>query len=235
MKKRLLSLLLCILCLCTSVGCAVEQHTLLYQLTVGSTTYCVRGTGTKARQIVLRENGEVIWAKSVKVSGSVGAQDGTYGFEVLDLNFDGNNDFMIANNVAGDTISYLCWLWNPTSGTYEQSNELSGLCNIQPREDMKAIFAFTHTYELEDAYLDSPASSISADSTTKYVWKDGKLIPEIRATITYYSEFKRYCYSLAYYDEELGRLGDSDDRWLSPEEYKQHDWSFLYYFLETEK
>jgi hypothetical protein len=165
----------------------------------------------------------------------VGALDGTYGFEVLDLNFDGYQDFMIASNVAGEAISYLCWLWDPSGGGYVQSKELSGLCNVHPREDLKAIFAFSHTYEVEQEYLDAPASSISADSTTKYVWKNGVLTPEVRATITYYSEFKRYCYSLAYYDAELGRFGMSDDRWLTPEEYEARDMSFLYYFRESGK
>ena len=233
MKKRLLSLLLCILCLFSASGCAAEQHSLLYQITVGPITYCVRGTGSKARQIVLRANDEVIWSTGIKVSGNVGSLDGTYGFDVLDLNYDGFQDFMIVNDVAGEAMSYLCWLWNPTSGNYEKSNELSGLCNIQQRVDLKAIFAFTHTYKLEDAYLDAPASSVTSDSTTKYVWKKGVLTPEIRATITYYSEFDRYCYSLAYYDEELGDFGMSDDRWLTPEEYKQRDMSFLYYFRQT--
>jgi len=235
MKKRFFALLLCLLCLFSAVGCAVEQHSLLYQLTVGPITYCVRGTGSRARQIVLRANDEVIWTTSVKVSSNIGAQDGTYGFEVLDLNFDGYQDFMIANNVAGEAISYLCWVWDPNGEGYVQSQELSGLCNIMVHEELKAIFAFTHTYEIEEEYLDAPASSISTDSTTKYIWKKGVLTPEVRATITYYSEFKRYCYSLAYYDEELGDFGMSDDRWLTPEEYEKRDMSFLYYFRETAK
>ncbi len=230
MKKRLLALLLCVLVLLSAAGCAAERYTLLYRLTVGPITYCVRGNDTRPRQIVLKAGDEVIWSTGVKVSSKVGAGDGTYGFEVLDLNFDGYQDFMLPNNVSGECTFYLCWIWDPASGNYLQSKELSGLANIQTREDMKAIFTFAHSYEEEKAYNDAPAASITTDSTTKYIWKDGKAVPETRASITYYSEFDRYCYSVAYYDEDLGGFGDSDDRWLTPEEYAERDMSFLYYF-----
>ncbi|MBE6553464.1 MAG: hypothetical protein E7666_03880 [Ruminococcaceae bacterium] len=230
MKKRLLAFFLCLLVLLSAPGCAAERYSLLYRLTVGPITYCVRGNGTRPRQIVLKADDEVIWTTSVKVSSKVGAGDGTYGFEVLDLNFDGYQDFMIPNNVSGECTFYLCWLWDPESGDYRQSKELSGLANIRVNNDMKALFTFAHSYEEEKAYPDAPAATISTDSTTKFIWKDGKPIPEIRASITYYSEFERYCYAVAYYDEDLEKFGDSDDRWLTPAEYAERDMSFLYYF-----
>ncbi len=230
MKKKILLLLLACLMLLPVASCAREKHDLLYETTVGPITYCVRGKNMKARQIVLKAEGEVIWADDVKVSSSVGSMGGTYGFEVLDLNFDGYQDFMIADKTAGKETSYLCWLWHQDEGVYRLNEDLSGLCNIRADRELKAIFAFSHTYEFEEAYLDAPASQTTVDSTTKYEWKDGRLTPSIRASIAFYSESKLYCYSVAYYDEELGRFGDSDDNWMTPEEYKTYDMSFLYYF-----
>ena len=230
MKKALLALLLCLATLGTLVGCAKEQHDLLYQTEENGVTYCVRGSGTRAKQIVVKEGEKVIWSQKVKVTSAVGSRGGNYGFEVLDLNFDGHADFMIANDHAGETTSYLCWLWDTEKSTYVQSKELSGLCNIRVNDELKAIFSFSHSYKTEQAYQDVPASSISTDSATKHQWRNGKLTPTIRVSITYYSENDQYCYSVAYYDEELGNFGDSDDRWMTPEEYKTYDMSFLYYF-----
>lgn len=230
MKKALLALLLCLATLGTLVGCAKEQHDLLYQTEENGVTYCVRGSGTRAKQVVVKEGADVVWSQKVKVSSAVGTRGGSYGFEVLDLNFDGHDDFMIANDHAGESTSYLCWLWDTEKSTYVQSKELSGLCNVKTDEKLKAVFSFSHTYQSEEAYLDVPASSISTDSSTKYQWKDGVLLPKIRVSITYYSENDKYCYSVAYYDEALGKFEDSDDKWLTPEEYKTYDMSFLYYF-----
>lgn len=230
MKKKIAVLLVVLLLLSTLAACAGERHDLLYETTVGDIVYRVRGSGTRAKQIVLLSGGEIIWEQGVKVSKSVGTQEGTYGFEVLDLNFDGNNDFMIANDVAGDCVSYTCWLWDAEKKTYSLSKELSGLCNIAVREELSAVFAFTHTYEVEQSYTDTPASSTACDTTTKYEWIDGKLTATVRASITYYSESDCYCYALSYYDKATGKLGEPDEKWLTREKYQEYDMSFLYYF-----
>lgn len=230
MKKFLLFFLTVALLLPTLLSCAAERYDLLYETTVDSLTYRVRGSGTRAKQIAVVSDDTVIWTKKIKVSKSVGSQNGTYGFEVLDLNFDGKPDFMIANDIAGDCIAYTCWLWDESSQKYQKSEELSGLCNIKADAELSAIFAFTHTYETVKSDTDMPDASIACDSATKYEWANGKLIPSVRASITFYSESNLYCYSLSYYDESLGKLGASDDKWLTPEEYAQYDMRFLYYF-----
>lgn len=230
MKKTIVLLLLCLSLLLSFAACAAEKHDLLYETEIDAVTYRVRGSGSRAKQIVLKKEDAVIWSQAVNVSSTVGSLGGNYGFEVLDLNFDGHKDFMIADNKSGDAVSYICWLWDEDEADYVRSEALSGLCNVQADSEMKAIFAFSHTYEYEKAYADAPASSITTDSATKYQWLDGKLIPAIRVSIIYYSETDLYCYSVAYYDAELEEFGDSDDVWLTPEEYKEQDMSFLYYF-----
>ncbi len=230
MKKRVLSLLLCFVLLLLFSSCATERHELLSQVAVAPHTFCVRGRGDRVKQVVVKSGDEVIFAAKVKVARDVGAMGGTYGLKVLDLNFDGHQDFIIADAVGGDEVSYLCWLFNPTSGTFESSADLSGLCNVHADAELKAIFAFSHTYVSEREYEDVPESHTSTDTSTKYLWKNGKLVPSIRASVTYYSQSDLYCYSVSYYDEELGKYTDSDDKWLTPEEYASYDMSFLYYF-----
>ncbi len=241
MKKRIFTLLLALSLLLSLAACAAEKHDLLYETTVDSITYCVRGSGTRAKQLVLKSGDEILFKTDVKVTDKVGSMEGTYGFEAVDLNFDGNLDFMIADDVAGECISYLCWLWSPAEGTYKKSEELSGLCNIYADPDLKALKTFLHTYETEDATSDSPSTYTTTDSTTLYEWKNGKLTPSMRASIIYDSEVELYRYSLYYYDPDTGTLGgenDSYDRWFTPEEYEQeyletNQMSFLYYFRKT--
>lgn len=232
MKNRLLLTLLAILTLLSFSACGKEPYSLLHTVDYGGRTYCVRGSDMRAKRVVVKEGDEVIWSQKVKVDSSVGTQGGGYGFEVLDLNFDGFADFMIANDVAGDSISYLCWLWDNETGDYVKSEALTGLCNVRINEELQAVFAFAHTYETEKAYLDVPATTTTSDSTTKYVWKDGVLTPDIRVSLTYFSETDRYLYSVAYYNAETGEMEEdyTKEQWWTPEEYKTRDLSVLYYF-----
>lgn len=232
-------MLLSLVMLVSVTACAKEKYDLLYatdELTetagTATRTFCVRGSDMRARQIVVKEGDKIIWNEKVKVDSDVGSRGGNYGFEVLDLNFDGYNDFMIADNVAGDCTSYICWLWDTNEGTYVKSEALTGLCNIKTDSELGAIFSFSHNYEKEGAYLDVPETNITTDSATKYIWKDGALTPDIRASIIYYSETNMYLYSVAYYNEET-QAWDEDyaaERWLTPEQYKTYDMGFLYYF-----
>ncbi|MBQ2734731.1 MAG: hypothetical protein IJF33_02765 [Clostridia bacterium] len=230
MKKRLLSLALCLLLLLPLAACAAEQYDLLYETTVDTLTYRVRGSDFRAKQIIVKEGDAILWSQKIKVSASVGSLGGDYGLEILDLNFDGSMDLMIPTDIAGDEVFYLCWLWDAEKGKYVESEELTGLCNVATDPELKAIFAFSHFYEYEPSYEDAPANEKTVDSTTKYVWKDGVLTPAIRISISHDSSTDRYCYSVAYYDEKLGDFGDSDDKWLTSEEYESYDMSFLYYF-----
>ena len=230
MKKRLLSLALCLLLLLPLAACAAEQYDLLYETTVDARTYRVRGNNFRAKQVVVKEGDNLLWEQKIKVDASVGSLEGDYGLEILDLNFDGLLDLMIPYDVAGDEVFYLCWLWNADKNAYVESKELTGLCNVAVDPELKAIFSFSHSYEFEPAYEDAPANEKTVDSTIKYIWKDGVLTPAIRVSISHDSSTDRYCYSVAYYDEELGDFGDSDDKWLTAKEYETYDMSFLYYF-----
>lgn len=230
MKKRILCLLLCLLTLLPLTSCSTEKHELLYSETHGSLEYNVRGSGNRAKQIVVKKGDEILFAEKIKVHRKVGSLGGSYGFEVTDLNFDGYDDMMIVNEKADDQKVYTCWLWDPDSESFYLHKGLTGLCNVKSDPVLQAVFAFSHSYSHEKAYDDAPEANVSTDATTKYIWVDEKLTPQVRASITYYSETDLYCYSVAYYDQKSEGFLDSDDKWLTPEEYKEQDMSFLYYF-----
>ncbi|MBR3895091.1 MAG: hypothetical protein IKJ35_08085 [Clostridia bacterium] len=232
MKKRILCFLLCAVTLLSLVSCANEKYDLLYSVNVGDVTYCVRGSGTQAKQIVVKKGDEILWAKKVKVDSKVGNLGETYGFEATDLNFDGVTDFMIACKVEKDCTSYLCYVWSAEKETYLLSEDLGKLYNVKADPELKAIFGFSRTHEEEKGYLDAPPATIDSDIATKYIWKDGKLLPQMRTSVTFYSATNYYLYSVAYYNAETKEWTDDfyNEKWFTPEEYAKQDLSFLYYF-----
>ena len=232
MRKTAFFLACLLLCLLVCTGCAAERHDLLYEIERDGVVYCVRGNGTQAKQIVIKKDGSLIWSQRVKVDREIGNLGGTYGFELQDLNFDGLLDLLIAVEKTKDCVSYVCWLRDADRLSFTESAELSGLCNIYADERLQAIFAFSQTAEArgENGYS-------TCDKTTKYVWEEGKLIPDMYAAINYYSGATQfpYCYSVAYYDAEIKDFKDSSDDWMTAEEYRSLDWDFLYYFKDSKK
>ena len=232
MKNRIKLLTLCLLCMALlfPLTSCTERYDLLYSEEHDGITYCVRGTGNTAKQVVVKEGDKVLWYQGVKIDGSVGNLNDRYGLELLDLNFDGHLDLMIAEKLEGEQITYLCWLKSADGYDYQPSEALSGLNNIKADERLKAIFGFSQSVTYEQEYGDEKPYKVSADTTTKYVWEGGELIPHTRVSLSYFEKTERYCYSVAYYDEVAKEFEISNDIWLTPEEYAEEDMSFLYYF-----
>ena len=225
---KLYSLFLCVLMLLpTLTSCNSERFDLLYEVEQNGLTFCARGTGERVKQIVVKENGEVIWSKRVRTDRKMGKTNDTYGLSVQDLDFDGYDDILIAIERDGECIRYDCYIRAGTKPQYNLHEELSKLYNVKADARLGAIFAFEQDTDARgnDEYL-------RTDKTVKYLWNNGELVPDMYAAVQYYSggEQKPYFYSVAYYDEDLKDFGDSTDVWLTEEEYEATDWSFLYYF-----
>lgn len=225
---KLLSLLLCVLLLlplCTS--CVWERHKLLTEIEQNGKTFCVRGNDERVKQIVVKENGKAIWSKSIQADKKMGKIDDNYGVSVQDLNFDGHDDIVVATKKNGECVTNECYLYVGGDKVYQLHEELSSMYTVRANAELEAIFTFEQSTDYrEEGYF------ITCDKTTKYKWKDGELVPDNYAAIYHSSENVRkpYRYALAFYDSDLKDFLDSDDLWLTEEEYQAQDWSFLYYF-----
>lgn len=225
---KLYSMILCVLIfLPLLVSCKAERFDPLYEMEQNGLTFSARGSDGRVKQITVKENGKVIWAKRVRTDKNMEKIDDTYGLVVEDVNFDGYDDILVAIEGEGDLIRYDCYIRVGQKPQYNLSEELSALYNVRADARLGAIFAFSQSTDARgnDAYL-------KTDKTTKYFWENGKLVPDMYVALHYYSggDQKPYCYAVAYYDEELGHFLDSTDKWLTEEEYETTDWSFLYYF-----
>ncbi len=225
---KLYSIILCVLILLPLLAsCKVERFDLLYEIEQNGLTFSARGSDGRVKQITVEENGKVIWAKRIRTDTALEKIDNTYGLLVQDVDFDGYDDILIAIEGEGDLIRYDCYIRVGEKPQYNLNEELSALYNVRADARLGAVFAFSQSTDARgnDAYL-------KTDKTTKYFWKNGKLVPDMYVALHYYSggEQKPYCYAVAYYDEELGHFLDSTDKWLTEEEYETTDWGFLYYF-----
>ena len=216
MKKRLLSLL-CALVLFSS--CAGNAP--LYSIEAEGRVYEINGS--KRRTVIVSEDGERLQKLKIKTDGSVGASDGSYGMEVLDLNFDGLADLKIAVSVNGELISEACYLQNPETGLYEKSPALAQLYTIGVVAEQKLVLSYFGVTE-------DPSSGVTTDAVVAYTWQGDGLIPYRKLTLTYYPATDLYCYGVADYIDTALAFDEPKENWLTPEKFEETDWGFFYYF-----
>ena len=229
MKKTIALLMILLMILPLAVSCKAERFSLLYSTEADGITYCVRGNGNRPKQILAKRGDKILWVSKVSVARNLGDLGGNYGLEILDFNFDSRPDVMIPTTANGECVSYACWIQNEDGSGYTYSEELSSLCNPKTDAELLAVFGFSKT-SLKKTDKNGVDYMAPTDTTTKYVWREGNLQPQIRVSLTHYPPESKYCYSVSYYDEKTGEFNDPDDYWLTPEEYESTDFSFIYYF-----
>lgn len=224
---KLMGLLLSLALLLPLSACASNS---IYSVTADGKTFEVLG-GSRPKKLRVSENGKTIWQERVKTDQTLSdAQLSNFGFEVIDLNFDGYADIRQITHVEGEMTSNVCFLYDPATNTYLPNEPLAELCNVMPDPQQKVILSYSHQRTDSPAYADAPASYKTCDTSTAYYWKNGSLIPYRRISLTYSSEHNIYMLSISDYAEEIFEFLDPDDTWYTPEELEQVDLSGLYYF-----
>jgi hypothetical protein len=67
----------------------------------------------------------------------------TMGLHVADVNFDGYKDVIILNDFSGahGNTWYDCWLWNPETSSFVESESFAGICNPALDPEKKCIYS----------------------------------------------------------------------------------------------
>lgn len=230
MKTRILALVLTLLLLLPLTACAREQYDVLFISAGGDRIFTVRGEDGEVKQLSVKEDGKLVWVEKVKVDKSVGKQFGTYGLAIVDLNFDGAFDIMLMQSVSGETVTYLCWLWDAERETYVASAQLSYLANTKVVPERNALLGFHHEEQSRSGQVTE-----WTDAATQYVWKNSDLVPDRRIALTYYAESGSYCLSAKIYNPTTQcfdiDIDGTPDRWFfSKAELDEYNLSQLYYF-----
>lgn len=226
-KKNAAPLLVLAVALLCLAGCAKRET--LCTVEDGDRTVTVLGGGGKVNYVSVSEDGHEIWQTRVYADRTVGERDGSYGVRVVDVNFDGRNDLIVALTVTGEVTTEQVFL-QQTDGTYRVSTQFEEKGNLAVDERQELVFGFAHTDQTERDVETDRTYHVTTDTATAYSWQGSTLVPRRSVSLTYYGNKDLYCYSVAEFDAALGAWKDSDDIWLSPAEQAAADLSALYYF-----
>lgn len=231
MKKRLIcGLLLLAAMLPFLPSCAKSE--LLYSTADGDRTVTVLGGGGRAYYLAVSENGNEIWRERIYADRTVGEHGGTYGLRVMDINFDGRNDLVIAITAEDEVTTEQVFL-RQSDGSYRLSTAFDGKCNLEVDTRQELVFGFSRDVKSEHDVSTDKTYSVITDMATAYSWQGSTLVPRRYVALIYYGGSDRYCYSVADYDETVGAWKDSDDHWMTPEQYSEETFEALYYFRDN--
>lgn len=204
-------------------SCASKS--VLYQTEInGATAEVIRASG-KSREVRVTDGDTLLWSDTVAVDASVKDLTGGALLRVADLNFDGKSDLLLTVSQTGECTGQVCFL-SDASGTYARCAALDGLCNLSADAESGTFYSFEHTRKSGNV----PGTYVSTDAATEYSWENGTPVPLVRVSLSYFSETDIYLYAVSSYDPAEGAFADSDDKYLTPEQYRKADFGFLYYF-----
>ncbi|NLW73505.1 MAG: hypothetical protein GX057_01220 [Clostridiales bacterium] len=210
-----ISAILCLLAVLLGLSsCALLNP----QTEVSGSEYTCRLYGrTILRRIEVISDGQKVAVLGV---GDARADMQNCKFELVDLNFDGHEDFRFIVSRKAEGIKYRCWLWNPASKTFIVDNTLNSLLSPAIDYEAKTISAPYRTYTIEPAVGTEPETYISEVGVLTYKWRQGRLVAVKKECRTYYSETEIYC--VATWDiNDDGELEPTVERWLTPEQYER--------------
>ena len=228
MKTRRICLCLALAALLLTLPSCAKRE-LLYSVADGDRTVSVLGGNGRANYLSVSVDGEEIWQERVYADRTVGERGGTYGLRVLDINFDGRNDLILAITSEDDVTTEQVFL-QQSDGSYRVSAEFEKKANLAVDARQELVFGFNREDQTEYDTASGKTYHVITETATAYSWQGSSLVPRRYVSLTYYGGSDRYCYSVADYDAALGAWKDSDDHWMTPAEYANETFDGLYYF-----
>ena len=186
-------------------------------------TYVLRGTPNSiARVEVLGADGEVV-AKidpSYRVNEpwlSEGEHD--YGFKPLDLDGDGDDDFIIQTVRTEGEEKYLFYM-NKGDGDYKLEKDLSGA--VAPEFGEGVVIVRSYDRIDQPTYNNEPPMYELRRDEIHYGWTArGRLEIKQINRFSYFSETDIYKYSV-YLPDEDGELYADSDKWIYPRDLEKY-------------
>lgn len=226
-NKRFLFLLALSLLLLLS-SCA-ERRVLLSAPVGEGRSVSLLGSGDRPDRISVSDSSGEIWKRKLSVKKEIASLDSGAWLSVADFNFDGLPDLAVAEKSDGDVIYRSVFLAG-SDRSYRKSDFLSSLGNLAVADHAEgSLFSFDRSVTTGRGE-EARKITVTTDTATKYLWVDGAPVPEIRVSLTAYSDTGMRCYAVSYYDGESGAWDSYEDQWLTEDEFENADFSFLYYF-----
>ena len=186
-------------------------------------TYVLRGTPNAISRIeVLSSDGEVLARidLSYRVNEPWLAEgDHNYGFKPLDLDGDGDEDFIVQTVRTEGKERYLFYM-NKGDGEYKLEKELSGA--VAPEFGDGVVIVHTASRIDQPTYNNEPPMYELRRDEIFYGWTErGRLEIKQVNRFSYFSETDIYKYSIYLPDEE-GELYADSDKWIYPKDLENY-------------
>ncbi len=186
-------------------------------------TYVLRGTPNAiARVEVLSSDGEVLARidPSYRVNEPwLSEGDHNYGFKPIDLDGDGDEDFVIQTVRTEGEERYLFYM-NKGDGEYKLEKELSGA--VAPEFGDGVVIVHTSSRIDQPTYNNEPPMYELRRDEIFYGWTErGRLEVKQLNRFSYFSETDIYKYSIYLPDEE-GELYADSDKWIYPKDLEKY-------------
>ena len=188
----------------------------------------LNGNSKHLTSITVRQNGER--KGRYKVDGeSFSELNGSYGFEAVDLNFDGRLDFRVVSDASENSVRYLNFICN-SDGTFYSHEGLDALVNPSLNTEEKYIESTSYVKKFDSAitYENIPRTYYEVYSTHRFTWERFELREIARNSITFYSESTIFCVG-TYRIDSYGELSAVNEDWMSPSEVEEKYGSTGYY------
>ena len=210
-------LFIIIMILCLSLPCLVACGEPAEVLTEGELTVKIY-TNTEGRTNVIKTYREGKCIDTWRVKSEFSYAEAPLRF--VDLNFDGHTDMRILTSSEKNHTRYSCRLYSPDTDSFYSDTVLDLLWDPEIDSEAQQISAYYTKYTVEPAVGMTLEAYIDERGTKACAWIDGKLTIVARECITYYSESDIYCVA-KWALNQYGELDAVEERWLSPEKYKQ--------------
>ena len=211
-------ILIILLILCLSLPCLASCGEPAEVLTEGDLTVKIY-TNIEGRTNLIKTYRDGKCIDSWRVKSEFSYAEAPLRF--VDINFDGHTDMRLLTSSDKDNHTrYSCRLYSPEDNAFYSDTVLDLLWDPVIDSEAKQITAYYTKYTVEPAVGMTLEAYIDERGTKVCAWMDGKLTIIARDCITYYSESDIYCVAKWALDED-GVLDAVEERWLSPEKYKQ--------------
>lgn len=141
-----------------------------------------------------------------------------YGFRALDIDGDGDEDFVIQTNRTEGAEKYRCFI--NKDGNFELEKKISAL--VAPKFIDGTVIVETFNRYNEPTYNNEPPMyELRRDETVYGFTEHGRFVIEQVNRFSYFSETDIYRFSIYLPDDE-GELYSYSDKWIYPEDLEKY-------------
>lgn len=183
-------------------------------------TFTYKGSFGKISRLLIEKDGKTLGEHELEADASLfDSEKDMKSARFLHVGENGEAAILVPYALDEDGDAHYLLLELDADGTCS----LTDVRIVNPSIDEKSgrtVSEEAQRIDIGEPLPDGRAPYESSATHTEYTLDGTTLIPFLSYSVTYHSETDIYRFSVAFYDDELGGFGDSEDEWLLPDEYE---------------